>query len=56
MSNKITTLLRNGTWELVPPSTFQNVVGYKWVFPIKSNLDGSISKYKARFVAKGFHQ
>ena len=27
----------------------------KWVFRIKQNLDSSTTRYKARFVAKGFH-
>ncbi|PRQ47500.1 putative RNA-directed DNA polymerase [Rosa chinensis] len=31
-------------------------VGCKWVFRVKRNPDGSVERYKARFVAKGFHQ
>ncbi|KAH9747507.1 hypothetical protein KPL70_004741 [Citrus sinensis] len=31
-------------------------VGCKWVFRTKYNTDGSVSKYTARLVAKGFHQ
>ncbi|KAL2481764.1 Retrovirus-related Pol polyprotein from transposon RE1 [Abeliophyllum distichum] len=56
MSDKLNVLLKNGTWELVPPHASQNVVGCKWVFRIKRNLDGTISWYKARLVAQGFHQ
>ena len=49
-------LLRNDTWELVPPDPSQNLVGNKWVYRIKRNPDGTIERYKARLVAKGFHQ
>ena len=31
-------------------------MGNKWVFRIKQNLDDSIAWYKARLVAKSFHQ
>ena len=32
------------------------LMGCKWVFRTKYNIDGSNSKYKACLVAKGFHQ
>ena len=28
----------------------------KWIFKTKHSIDGSIEKYKARFVARGFSQ
>lgn len=56
MSEEFTTLVKHGTWELVPPSSTIKPMGCKWVFQIKRNPDGSISHYKARLVAKGFHQ
>lgn len=48
-------LISNNTWDLVPPSPNQNLVGSKWV-RVKRKPDGSIDRFKARLVAKGFHQ
>lgn len=31
-------------------------MGCRWVHKIKHNPDGSIARYKARLLAKGFHQ
>uniref|UniRef100_A0A2N9F1H2 Reverse transcriptase Ty1/copia-type domain-containing protein n=1 Tax=Fagus sylvatica TaxID=28930 RepID=A0A2N9F1H2_FAGSY len=56
MNTEFTALLKNGTWNLVPPKSHTNVVGCKWVFRIKRNAGGSLARYKARLVAKGFHQ
>jgi hypothetical protein len=56
MAVELNALVRNGTWDLVPPQSHHNVVGYKWVFRIKRNPNGTIARYKARLVAKGFHQ
>ena len=56
MNDEFNVLVRNGTWELVSSTFMQNLVGCKWVFRIKQLLDGSVDKYKAKLVAKGFHQ
>lgn len=56
MQAKFNALQSTGTWTLVPSSHTQNIVGCKWVFRIKKNHDGSFDKYKARLIAKGFHQ
>ena len=37
MTDEFNALIRNNTWELVPPSPDQNLVGCKWVFRIKRN-------------------
>lgn len=34
----------------------KNVVGYKWIFTIKYNADGTVELYKSRLVAQGFTQ
>lgn len=56
MSVEIHALLSNGTWFLVPHSPSMNVLGCKWVFKIKQKVDGTIERYKARFVAKGYQE
>ena len=56
MSDEYDSLIRNGTWELVPHAFSHNIVGCKWIFCIKRHSDGSIDRYKARLVTKGFHQ
>lgn len=38
---------KNDTWELVDLPLGIKPIGLKWVFKIKRNADGSISKYKA---------
>ena len=49
-------LKKNGTWEVVDLPREKSVVGCKWVFTIKSKVDGSVERYKAKLVAKGFTQ
>ena len=43
-------------WHLIPPHPGLNVIDCKWVFKIKQKPDGSIDRYKACLVAKGFKQ
>ena len=54
MNDEFDALVWNGTWELVPSTPLQNLVGCKWVFRIKRLADGFVDRYKARLVAKGF--
>ena len=56
INDEVESILRNHTWELVdlPPSS--KPLGYKWIFKKKMKADGSIDKYKARLVIKGYKQ
>ena len=56
MDAEFLALQRQQTWSLVPAPPNVNLVGCKWVYKLKLNSDGSISRYKARLVAKSFHQ
>ncbi|KAG8480505.1 hypothetical protein CXB51_024634 [Gossypium anomalum] len=49
-------LIHNSTWDLVPLHPSRKVIGCKWLFKIKRNLDGTIARQKARLVAKGCSQ
>jgi hypothetical protein len=40
----------------VPPPRKVNVIDSKWVYKIQKKLDGTIDRYKARLVTKGFMQ
>lgn len=53
---EINSLLQQGTWTLVPWQPHINIVGSKWVFKIKRRANGSLERYKALLVAKGFHR
>lgn len=56
MEDELANMQRQCTWEIVKRPTEVNVVGSKWVFAIKRNQVGTIVKYKARLVARGFSQ
>ena len=56
MVDEMTTLEKNNTWDLVSLPRGKKTVGCKWVFTIKHKADGTIEKYKARLVPKGYTQ
>jgi hypothetical protein len=47
-------ILSNGTWEVTDRPYGCKPVGCKWVFKKKLKPDGTIEKYMARLVAKGY--
>jgi hypothetical protein len=56
MTEEYQSLIMNDVWEIVPRPKSKDVVSSKWIFKIKHDVDGSIEKYKARFVTRGFSQ
>jgi hypothetical protein len=56
MTEEYQSIIKNDVWEIVPRPKSKDGVSYEWLFKIKHAADGSIEKYKARFVARGFSQ
>ncbi|XP_019178881.1 PREDICTED: uncharacterized protein LOC109174043 [Ipomoea nil] len=56
MEEEVIALEQNQTWELIPKPKDVKPISYKWVYKVKRNADGSIKRFKARLVARGFSQ
>lgn len=49
-------IMRIDVWDVVLRPKGKSVVTSKWIYKIKDAVDGSVEKYKTRFVARGFSQ
>ena len=49
-------IMKNNVWEIVPRPEGKSMVTSRWTYKLKHAMDGSVEKYKARFVARGFSQ
>ncbi|KAK6145670.1 hypothetical protein DH2020_022490 [Rehmannia glutinosa] len=56
MQEELNQFERNKTWELVDLPEGSKPLDYKWIFKKKMKADGTIDKYKARLVIKGYRQ
>ena len=56
MMEEYNSIMKNEVSKVVPRPKGKSVVTSKWLYKIKHVADGSIKKYKARFVACGFSQ
>jgi len=56
IKSEIDSILQNHTWELVDLPPGCKPLEYKWIFKKKMKPNGTIDKYKARLVIKGFRQ
>jgi hypothetical protein len=54
--NEMDSILSNGTWEITGRPYGCKPVDCKWVFKKKLKPDGTIEKYRARLMAKGYTQ
>jgi hypothetical protein len=56
MRDEFNALQQNNSWSLVSKPPGVNVVSGKWVFRHKFHADGTLARYKARWVCRGFSQ
>jgi hypothetical protein len=56
MLEKYRSIIKNNVWDMVPRPKDKSVVSSKWIYKIKHVVDGSVEKFKAIFVARGFTQ
>jgi len=56
MQEEMQSLIANNTWELKTAPSGTNIIPTKWVYAIKRDANGDITRFKARLVAKGFKQ
>lgn len=53
MNDEIAYMCKNHVWDLPKE---RKAISNKWVLQIRQKVNGSIDKFKVRFVAKGFTQ
>ncbi|KAM3380920.1 hypothetical protein P3S68_006493 [Capsicum galapagoense] len=56
MTQEFEALYANHTWDLVPLPPTKRTIGCRWVYKIKHKANGSIERFKARLVVKGYTQ
>eukprot|EP00253_Pinus_taeda_P002070 PITA_02070 len=54
MMEEYSSIMVNDVWEVVPRPYDRLVVGSRWIYKVKYVADGSMEKYKARFMANGY--
>ena len=56
MNEEINALKNSGTWTLTELPEEKTAIGCKWVYKIKTDENGDLSKCEARLVAQGYSQ
>jgi hypothetical protein len=53
MVEEYTSIMNNDVWDIVSRPEGKSVVSSMWLSKIKDVVNGSIEKFKARFLARG---
>jgi hypothetical protein len=56
MVEEYDSIIKNSSWEIIPRLVDKSVVSSRWIYKVKKDVDGSVEKYKEKFVAWGFSQ
>ncbi|RDX75390.1 hypothetical protein CR513_44735, partial [Mucuna pruriens] len=56
MEEELKSIEKNKKWKLALLPLQKKPIHVKWIYKIKVNIDGSMSRYKVKLVAKGFMQ
>jgi hypothetical protein len=56
MTDEMRAMGTNNVWELIEPPNGARMIQSRWVLRVKRRPDGSIDRFRARLVAKGFSQ
>lgn len=56
MQDELGQFKRNEVWDLVPRSEGTNFIDTRWLYKIKSDEQGVVTRNKAKLVAQGYTQ
>lgn len=54
MNEELYAMEANNTWSVVSLPAHQHTIRCRWVYKVKYKADGTLDKYEARLVAKGY--
>jgi hypothetical protein len=56
MVEEYNSIMKNDVWDIVPRLEGKSVVYSRWLYKVKHAAIGSIDKYKAWFIVRGFYK